>query len=509
LAQLRERAAPRRWSRPGKAAAGIGIALIVVVAGWRALGPDPESAGVGALARSTDDAPSDGGRADWRTAAAVKGAFKQSLRRTGFLKPVTQQRVLTQVGGVILEMAPQGKVVVKDDIVLRLDPTPHEDARTTQAASIRQREATYRKEREEAAQILNQAKEDAASYELRVQLETARLDELKKGATATEVVNAQVNLENARNLLQAKEAELQVLTDLAAGGYASKEELRQKQLDVSEQRLAVAQADIKQRKLAILDPVKLAEQEFKVGEAVKTRDAAKERVALLERNLQREAERHEQYMERERERLKTLTENVEKTVHRAPGHGVVVHRRHRWFTYSVGREVWEGQEVLALPDFNKMKVALAVDEARIGDVSVGQEAEIEPAGAAGRKFQGKVTFVAEKGRDEFEQFSNETMTLSGTANRQVFDVEIELDGSDPLLRPGLRVEAVIRLRTIPDATMVPRTAIVRGDNGETSVRVASGRKAERRPVKILAESDFAVVVDGVQPHERVWVVEPE
>jgi multidrug resistance efflux pump len=488
---------------------GIGVALIVVVAGWRALTPGPDSPPAGMPATDADGVPSGSARTEWRTAAAVQGLFKQSLRRTGFLKPVTQQRVMTQVGGVILEMAPQGKVVEKDDVVLRLDPTPHEDAKAVQEASMRQREAMYRKEHEEAAQILNQAKEDVASYELRVQLETARLDELKKGAAATDVVNAQVNLENARTLLKAREAELQVLTDLAAGGYASMEELRQKQLDVSEQRLAVGQADIRQRKLEILDPVKLAEQEFKVREAVKTRDTAKERVALLERNMQREAERHEQYMERERERLKTLTENVEKTVHRAPGRGVVIHRRHRWFTYSVGREVWEGQEILALPDFTKMKVALAVDEARIGDVVVGQEAEVEPVGGGGRKFQGKVTFVAEKGRDEFEQFSNETTTLSGTANRQVFDVEIELDGADPLLRPGLRVEAVIRLRAIPDAVMVPRTAIVRGDDGETSVQVANGARAERRTVKILAESEFAVVVSGVQPNERVWVVQAE
>ncbi|MCY3020770.1 MAG: efflux RND transporter periplasmic adaptor subunit [Planctomycetota bacterium] len=450
-----------------------------------------------------------GPQTDGRTALVVCRSFEQAVQRVGVLKPVTEMHIFAKVNGTIQELAPQGKVVAKDEVVLRLDPRPHEDARATQEAAIKQQEAEFKTVQQAAAKILNQAKEDVVSYDLKVELETRRLEEVKKGPTPTDRVNAEVNLENSRNLLAAREDELKTLEELAAVGCEPKEEVRKKQLEVVKQRLAVQQADIKYRKIQILDPVTVAEQEFKVREAVKTRDAAKERVALLERNMQRDAERHARHMGRENERLKDLTEKVAKTVHTAPCPGVVVYRRHRWFTFMAGRDVWEGQEILALPDFRTMKVALTVDEARIAFVQEGQDAEITPAGWTGEPFKGKVTLVADKGRDEFEQFTDETTAISGTANRQVFDVEVEVKGQNQSLRPGLRAQVRIILRTIEKALLVPRAALVRDENGDTIVRLGTPGHIERRQVKVKAGNDFDAVVEGVKEGERVWVVEPE
>lgn len=483
-----------------RAAVACAAALLVVCAVVQALRPQ-------AGASATQD--SDGTGGDWRTTPVLCTSFKQAVRRAGTLKPVNEQHIFIKVSGTIQELAPQGKVVAKDDVVLRLDPRPHEDAKAAQEALIKQQEATFKSKREATAKLLNQAKEDVASYDLLVQLETSRLDELKRGATQQDIVTAQVNVENNTSLAKARKDEFVTLEMLAAGGFASQEELRRKRLDVVEQDLGLALADINQRKLEIIDPVRLADQEQTVREAVKTRDAAKERVRLMERNMQRDLEHHQLHMEREMDRLKDLTENVEKTVYRAPGPGAVVHRRHRWHTFSIGREVWDGQEILALPDFSTMKVALTVDEARIAFVNAGQEAEVTPAGWKGEPFKGTVSRVADKGRDEFEQFTDETTALSGTANRQVFDVEVEVQDKNLVMRPGLRADVQIVIRNLERATVVPRTAIVRDKNGDTVVYMEDSHSGEGRPVKVLAENDFSAVVEGVQPGERVKVVERE
>ena len=444
-----------------------------------------------------------------QTMPVVCGTFRQVVRRTGALKPVNEQRILAKVKGTIQDLAPQGKVVAKDEVVLQLDPRPHQDAKDTQEAAVRQLDVEFRKAQAAASKLLNQAKEDVAGYDLRLELETRRLEEVKRGPTPTNKVNAQVSLESNRILLKAREEEFEVLAGLTKEGYSSREELRQKEMDVKEQRLNVSEADVKQRKIEIIDPVKLAQQEFKVHEALKLRDAARERVAILERNKQRDEEHHQRQMKRENDRLEDLTENVAKTTHAAPGPGVVVHRRHRWHTYSPGRDVWEGQEVLALPDFTRMKVALTVDEAQIANVSVGQEAAVTPAGWNGAPFKGKVIKVADKGRDEFEMFSDETTALCGTANRQVFDVEVEIAEDDRILRPGLRVSVQIVIRTLDNVLLVPRTALQHDKDGSIIVQVAGAAGIERRPVKIIAESDFSAVVEGVTAGESVWVVEPE
>ena len=443
-----------------------------------------------------------------RTTPVVRGTFEQVVRQTGTLKPVNEQRILVKVGGTILEMAPQGKVVAKGEVVLQLDPRAHADARDTQEAGIKQLDAEFRKAQQEASKLMNQAKEDVAGYDLRVELETQRLEEIKRGPTPTDKVNAQVSVESNRILLKAREDEFGVLEGLTKDGYASREELRQKEMDVKEQRLSASGADVKDRKLDVIDPVRLAQQEFKVHEAMKLRDAAKERVALLERNKQRDQEHHDRQMAREKDRLEDLTENVAKTSHAAPGPGVVVHRRHRWFTYSPGRDVWEGQEVLALPDFTQMKVALTVDEAQIAKVSAGQEAAVTPAGWNGAPFKGKVSKVADKGRDEFEMFSDETTSLCGTANRQVFDVEVDIEEDHPILRPGLRADVQIVIRTLDGVLLAPRTALLRDKDGSNIVQVDGPNGIERRPVKIVAESDFTAVVEGVKAGESIWVVEP-
>jgi hypothetical protein len=209
-------------------------------------------------------------------------------------------------------------------------------------------------------------------------------------------------------------------------------------------------------------------------------------------------------MEREEERLQLLAERVKKCVHLAPGPGLIVHKRHRYYQYAPGRLVQEGLEIMALPDFSKMKVVLTVDEGRIGLVSKGMKANIRPAGWAGEPFKGTVTRVADKGRDEFDNYEDETVDIVGRANRQVFDVEVEIETQSPVLRIGLRADVDIIIRTIENALVLPRTALVKSADNSVIVRVGEGR--ERRPVTIQAENELKAAVEGVKENERVWIV---
>ncbi|MFH0938398.1 MAG: HlyD family efflux transporter periplasmic adaptor subunit [Planctomycetota bacterium] len=442
---------------------------------------------------------------DYRIARIERKPFQQVVRRTGTLKPVKEQIIVGKLTGAILEIVPQGKAVEKDDILLRVDPTPHEDAKTAQDALIAQIKAEDKKQQQESAKSLNQAKEDVAGYDLRVELEQARLIELKKGPSATDAINARINLENNQNLRAAAEEELKALDELAVAGFISQEELRQKQLAVKEQQLAVINADIAQRKLYLPDLIKIAEQELQARDAIKMRDDAKERVALLERNIQRDQEAFAQRLNREQKRLKDLIENIEKTIYRAPTAGIVVHKKPRWYNYAPGRDVSDGWQIMGLPDFSAMKVALTVDEARIANVVVGLAANITPAGWTGAPFKGKVVKVADKGRDEFELYANDTTQITGTANRQVFDVEVEIEGQSDAFRPGLRAVVDIVIKTLDDAIIVPRTAILQ-EKDESFVQVSAPKGVERRVIKVVAENELSAVVEGVRESEAVLIV---
>ena len=450
-------------------------------------------------------ATASGTSGDYRTAKAERREFRQVVRRQGSLKPVNEVHIFAQVSATIVELAEQGKVVQKDDVVLKLDTLPFEIEKTNHEAQMAQEEAEFKKTSQEGMKSLDHAKADVESCNLLVELEQQRLVELKKGPTPIDQVNAEVALQNNKSLLDAKKDEVAIYESLLAGGYESQAVVRQKRLELTQQQLKVTDTDIALRKLDRLDPVKIAEQELKVKDAIKQREAATDQVSRLERSILRDQERHKQLMDREKVAQRELEDELSKCTVRAPAPGLVVHKRNRWYTFAPGRSVFDGIEVMSLPDFSKMKAIVAVDEGRIGSLQVGQSAFIQPAGCNGKPFNGKVTKIAEKCRDEFESFHDETSAIFGAANRQVFEVEVEIDGSSPVLRPGLRAEVEIVLQKLPGSVVIPRSALQR-KNDNVFVRVDHGGAIEHRKIKILAENDLEAAVDGVQENERVWVV---
>ena len=132
-------------------------------------------------------------------------------------------------------------------------------------------------------------------------------------------------------------------------------------------------------------------------------------------------------------------------------------------------------------------------------------ASVVPAGWVGAPIEGKVTKIAEQGRDEFEQFQDDTTAISGTANRKVFDVEIELNNHSRQLRMGLRCDVEIVMEQVDNAVVIPRAALQRQKDGDVMELVCSlpDGAVDRRKIKVNAESDLWAAVSGVKEGERL------
>ena len=280
---------------------------------------------------------------------------------------------------------------------------------------------------------------------------------------------------------------------------------------MEQQRSALNATKIALQRLDTLDPVAIANQELALHNAQKLLSGMREKVALLEANIKRDEERFATGMDSLKQQLKKRIEDLDHCTCAAPGDGVVVYAKGRWFAFAPGRQVWDGVKVLSIPDFSKIKVALTIDEARVSDLHSGQTAEIRPAGWKGAPFHGKVTKVAEKGRDEFDLFLQETRDISGAANRQVFDVTVEVEESAEALRLGLRADVDIATKTLDSALVIPRMALSKdATTGEMLVTVQGVAGPERKVVKVVAQDEFdaAIEGEGIQEGERVWILEP-
>ena len=441
-----------------------------------------------------------------RVATVTRAPFRQTIHRCGRLRPLKEEHIVSRLWGQIVELAPQGSHVEAGQIVLRLDATMYEDQKVTHEAYIHSLEAQFKKEQLTAEKAVNQAKEDVSSFDLRVKLEQMRLQDLKKGPVPADAINARMTCENNQALCDATKDEVAALESLIPKGCISMDSVRVKQLSLEEQDLKVDEAKIAEEKLNVLDDVKVAEQELKVHDTEKLRNSAVERLELLKQNLARDNENRAITLKRENARLQQLMENIEKTVYRSPASGTVLHKPGRYYNYQPGRDVTESAEVMSIPDNTHMKVALTVDEAHVSNVVVGLPAEVIPFGWDGKPFTGKVTRVAAKGRDEFEQYADETTQITGTANRLVFDVDVELDGTAPAFIPGLNAEVNIVLCSL-DALQIPRCALYRNASNEPMAMVVDNHgNAEPRKLNVLSEDQFKAAVEGVKEGEVVLLV---
>jgi multidrug efflux pump subunit AcrA (membrane-fusion protein) len=393
-------------------------------------------------------------------------------------------------------------------VVVELDPKTHEEALANQKANLARIRADREKARQNELKDVHKAEDEVQAHRLRVDLETLRLKEMELGPAASDELNAKVNLENAKALLVARGEEFEILTGLANDGFVSKSEVRQKELDLRQQEVAVAQSELAYKKLETLDPVQIADQKLKVRDEEKSYAESQQRAALLAKNNKDAETRHQTRTKREEQRLKELEENVTRTKVASPVPGVALQRSFWGMQLGPGREVRDGWEVMTISDLRKMKVALTVDEGRIARVRKEMKASVRPTGSGNDRFDGTVTLVAEKGRDEFEDFRQETQDIVGKAQRQVFDVEVEIEGESLQLRPGLRVDVEIVVQRIEKALIVPRAALVREKDGQAYVRLAGALGPERKPVTVLGESELAVAVEGLEEGQRVWLVEP-
>ena len=112
-----------------------------------------------------------------------------------------------------------------------------------------------------------------------------------------------------------------------------------------------------------------------------------------------------------------------------------------------------------------------------------------------KSYTGMVTSVANIG----EQLPN--------ADAKVFEVLIEVDGSDPILRPSMTTGNKIITKTIDDVTFIPLESVQAGADSIPFVYLKNGTKQ----VVVLGESNEnnVVIEQGLKPGVQIYLSTPE
>src|SRR6185312_8742842 len=94
-----------------------------------------------------------------------------------------------------------------------------------------------------------------------------------------------------------------------------------------------------------------------------------------------------------------------------------------------------------------------------------------------------------------------------TAVRQ-FDIVLNLDKPDPMMRAGSSLRVVIDGREIKDALHIPRQAVFE-KAGKNYVFLQVGDRFERRDVKVLNATESRAVISGLHEADVIALVDPD
>jgi HlyD family secretion protein len=380
---------------------------------------------------------------------AKRGPLRQVVQCTGRTVSNLDVEIKCRASGEVIQLPYDiSDPVQKGDLLLELDPVEQE-------------------------RIVEIAKADLAAAEARL------------AQAESNVLTAEANLVAERQRVHANLKAAQARAADAKAKAQREQELLQKKFSSPEEAETARTAAVQ------------AEQELQAAEAALE--------GLKAQELELEARRQEVNLSKAqvesskidlalRQRQLTYTKVF------APIDGVVADRQVQigQIISSGVTNVGGGTTVMILSDLSHIYILASVDESDIGEVMLGQTAEITVDAYPRQQFTGQVDRIATKGVN--------------LQNVVTFEVRVEVTSENKnLLKPEMTANVNIIVAERDDTLLVPATAIIR-ERRDTFVELKGARGMEtiRQPVDIgISDGMFTEIVAGLKEGEMVLVQRPE
>jgi HlyD family secretion protein len=159
-------------------------------------------------------------------------------------------------------------------------------------------------------------------------------------------------------------------------------------------------------------------------------------------------------------------------------------------------QMWE-PTVATLPDLTKMRSKTYVNEVDVRKIKTGQRVDVGLDAFPDKKLTGSVTQVANVG----EQRPN--------SDAKVFEVMVEIDGTDPSLRPSMTTSNKIIAQVIEDAVYVSLESLHSENDSVTYVFKQNGLNVVKQEVQVgETNSNDAVIKLGLAAGDKVFLSVP-
>lgn len=174
--------------------------------------------------------------------------------------------------------------------------------------------------------------------------------------------------------------------------------------------------------------------------------------------------------------------------------GLVVYETN-WSTgkkIATGDSPWGGMPLVSLPDLSKMQSITNVNEVDVSKVKKGQRVKIKLDAFPDREFKGTIASVGTIGQQRDQ------------SNTKTFEVIADIEGTDPVLKPGMTTSNEVIISSIPDTLYIPIEAVFQKD-GKTIVY----KNSKPQEVTLGAKNSNFVVVSGeIKAGDKIALTDP-
>lgn len=457
-----------------------------------------------------------------------RGPLRISELSRGNLEAKDAERLINQLEGsaTIIFLAEEGTTVEEGQLICELDVSALEDRQLTQEIEVKAAEAALTKsiEQYEIQEIQNETDMDEAKLALMLaKLDLEKFIDLgeipegydpavdeapQQGEWAHELAQSEESIKLARLNLAQDEETLKWTQSLYDEGFVQRTELDRDKLSVEGSKIQLEQAQREyelarrfgyQRKLAELE----AEVQRRERDILKTQKQAVAQLADLE--AERESDRYR--LEREREHLTEISEQLTYGKIYAPLSGMLVYHksggsRRSWGGGEVPQEggtAYERQVIATIPRPGGMTVDVSLHETKLDNVRVGQKVRVKVDAIPGEVFEGKVQYVAAVA-DSGSWMSN--------PNQRLYKTEVSLDSSVPEMRPGMSCEIEILVEDLDDVLYVPRQSVYLDGRTPVCFQVVDGEVVTREVKVGLDNTKWVVVEEGLSEGDTVLLAPP-
>ena len=243
-------------------------------------------------------------------------------------------------------------------------------------------------------------------------------------------------------------------------------------------------------------PATIRQAQIELEKASRAFDQAEKNYGLKVQQARAEMREAEINMARDRRSKEEMEAVMQKFDIMAPSSGMVIYKKD-WNGQkrTAGTEIntWD-LAVATLPDLSSMISMTYVNEIDISKLKKGQQVKIGVDAFPEKKFTGEVVEVANIG----QQLPN--------TDAKVFEVRIELNERDTILRPSMTTSNMVITQTLDSVLFIPLEAVHAND----SLTFVYTRDSKKKVVVLGESNENHIVVDlGLKKGEKLYLSMPE